>query len=187
MNRKDRHFKYRPQRKMKLNQLFVLCFFLFVIFDGTTSQFFGRNTRRKQQPQRVNPSNNQCYYDNQCSTGKCRQLDNIFCGFGSEYIRDIFFSCRVSHIEIEISSLGLFSLFFPFFQIFFSAKMIIALQGNVQNVQQINIVHLENIAHVINVLFHPIINATMKVIVQAIPSVVGEVANYAQVKDLYQV
>ena len=64
--------------------------------------------------------------------------------------------------------------------------MIIALQGNVQNVQQINIVHLENIAHVINVLFHPIINATMKVIVQAIPSVVGEVANYAQVKDLYQ-
>ena len=90
MNRKDRHFKYRPQRKMKLNQLFVLCFFLFVIFDGTTSQFFGRNTRRKQQPQRVNPSNNQCYYDNQCSTGKCRQLDNIFCGFGSEYIRDLF-------------------------------------------------------------------------------------------------
>ena len=48
-------------------------------------------------------------------------------------------------------------------------------------------VHLENIAHVINVLFHPIINATMKVIVQAIPSVVGEVASYAQVKDLYQV
>ena len=65
--------------------------------------------------------------------------------------------------------------------------MTIALQGNVQNVQQINIVHLENIAHVINVLFHPIINATMKVIVQAIPNVVGIVVNYAQVKDLYQV
>ena len=92
MHRKDRHFKYRPQRKMKFNQLFVLCFFLFVIFDGTTSQFFGRNTRRKQQPQRVNPSNNQCYYDNECSTGKCRQLDNIFCGFGSEYIRDQIYS-----------------------------------------------------------------------------------------------
>ena len=89
MNRKDRHFKYRPQRKMKLNQLFVLCFFL-VIFDGTTSQFFGRNTRRKQQPQRVNPSNNQCYYDNQCSTGKCRRFDNIFCGIGSKYIREFF-------------------------------------------------------------------------------------------------
>ena len=47
MNRKDRHFKYRPQRKMKFNQLFVLCFFLFVIFDGTSSQFFGRRTRRR--------------------------------------------------------------------------------------------------------------------------------------------
>ena len=65
--------------------------------------------------------------------------------------------------------------------------MIIALQGNVQNVQQINIVHLENIAHVINVLFHPIMSATMKVIVQAILNVVGIVANYAQVKDLHQV
>ena len=64
----------------------------------------------------------------------------------------------------------------------FLAKMIIALQGNVQNVQQINIVHLKNIenyAHVINVLFLPIMNATMKVIVQANPSVVGIVANYA--------
>ena len=117
MNRKDRHFKYRPQRKMKFNQLFVLCFFLFVIFDGTTSQFFGRNTRRKQQPQRVNPSNNQCYYDNQCSTGKCRQLDNIFCGFGSEYIRDLF-----TYIEIEISSLGLFLYFSPFFRFSFRQK-----------------------------------------------------------------
>ena len=65
--------------------------------------------------------------------------------------------------------------------------MIIALQGNVQNVQQINIVHLENIAHVINVLFHPIMNATMKVIVQESPNVVGIAANYAQVKDLHQV
>ena len=72
----------------------------------------------------------------------------------------------------------------------FLAKMIIALQGNVQNVQQINIVHLKNIenyAHVINVLFLPIMNATMKVIVQANPNVVGIVANYAQVKDLHQV
>ena len=68
--------------------------------------------------------------------------------------------------------------------------MIIALQGNVQNVQQINIVHLKNIenyAHVINVSFLPIMNATMKVIVQANPNVVGIVANYAQVKDLHQV
>ena len=72
----------------------------------------------------------------------------------------------------------------------FLAKMIIALQGNVQNVQQINIVHLKNIenyAHVINVLFLPIMNATMKVIVQANPNVVGIVANYAQVKNLHQV
>ena len=65
--------------------------------------------------------------------------------------------------------------------------MIIALQGNVQNVQRINIVHLENIAHVINVLFLPIMNATMKVIVQANLNVVGIVANYVQVKDLHQV
>ena len=68
--------------------------------------------------------------------------------------------------------------------------MIIVLQGNVQNAQQINIVHLKNIenyAHVINVLFLPIMNATMKVIVQANPSVVGIVANYAQVKNLHQV
>ena len=59
-----------------------------------------------------------------------------------------------------------------------------------QNEQQINIVPLKNIAHyaqVITVLFLPIINATMKVIVQASPNVVGIVANYAQVKDLHQV
>ena len=68
--------------------------------------------------------------------------------------------------------------------------MITALQRNVQNVHQINIVHQKNIkkyAHVINVSFLPIMNATMKVIVQANPNVVGIVANYAQVKDLHQV
>jgi len=75
------------------------------------------------------------------------------------------------------------TIFFVGLEMSFLAKMIIALQGNVQNVQQINIVHLKNIenyAHVINVLFLPIINATMKVTVQAIPNVVGIVANYAQ-------
>ena len=65
--------------------------------------------------------------------------------------------------------------------------MIIALQGNVQNVQQINIVQLENTAHVINALFLPITNATMKVIVQAIMNVEGEVANYALVMIVFQV
>ena len=75
---------------MKLNQVFVLFFVLFVIFDGTDSLFFGRRTRRKQQPKRVNPNNNRCYYDNQCSTGKCRRFDNIFCGIGSKYIREFF-------------------------------------------------------------------------------------------------
>ena len=86
---------------------------------------------------------------------------------------------------------GVWSTLYIFiFQMSFLAKMIIALQGNVQNVQQINIVHLKNIenyAHVINVLFLPIMNATMKVIVQANPNVVGIVANYAQVKNLHQV
>ena len=75
---------------MKLNQVFVLFFVVFVIFDDTDSLFFGRRTRRKQQPKRVNPNNNKCYYDNQCSTGKCRRFDNIFCGIGSKYIREFF-------------------------------------------------------------------------------------------------
>ena len=95
-----------------------------------------------------------------------------------------------SSSDIKHSVIKAFVLNVCFFQISFLAKMIIALQGNVQNVQQINIVHLKNIenyAHVINVLFLPITNATMKAIVQAIPNVVGIVANYAQVKDLHQV
>ena len=122
MHRKDRHFKYRPRRKMKFNQLFVLCFFVFVIFDGTTSQFFGRRTRRKQQTQRVNPSNNQCYYDNQCSTGKCRQLDNIFCGFGSEYIRDLFFLTGCLTLKLKLALLVCFPYFSPFFRFSFWQK-----------------------------------------------------------------
>ena len=83
---RDLHFKPRPIGKMMLKQLFVLCFFLFVIFDGTNSQFFGRQARQRQQTKRVNPNNNSSYYDNQCHTGKCRRLDNFFCGVGSKYI-----------------------------------------------------------------------------------------------------
>ena len=48
---------------MKLNQLSVLCFVLFVIFDGTNSQFFGRQARRRQ-----------CTTNQHCSSEKYRKL-----------------------------------------------------------------------------------------------------------------
>jgi len=95
---------------MKLNQVFVLFFVLFVIFDDTDSLFFGRRTRRKQQPKRVNPNNNKCYYDNQCSTGKCRRFDNIFCGIGSSTLEifsvliTYFFMWNFLYIHFETNS-----------------------------------------------------------------------------------
>ena len=69
---------------MKSNQVFVLLFVIFVIFDSTESLFFGKRYRRRRKKPVVNPNNNDCYYDNQCSTGKCRRFDDYGCGIGSK-------------------------------------------------------------------------------------------------------
>ena len=72
---------------MKLNHLIAFLLVLFVTFDTTESLFFGKRLRyrRRRKKPVVNPNNNDCYYDNQCSTGKCRRFDDYACGFGSKF------------------------------------------------------------------------------------------------------